>query len=82
MRRIMFLLLLMFSQTSLYAQSTLEFDPGETFSHDENISFQSIRTFRSVSEADGVIRSIMSVVGLKPNFEICAADMIYPMPLL
>lgn len=70
----MLLLLFIFIQPSLYAQSNLDFESGRILSHDESISAQSVKTFRSVGEADGVIRSIMSVVGLKPNFEVRAAD--------
>ena len=74
MRRILLLLFLIFSQISLFAQNAQEFDPAKTFAHDEDILNQPLKTFRSVGEADGVIRSIMSVVGLKPNFEVRAAD--------
>lgn len=74
MKRIIFLLLLIAGQHSLSAQSTIDFDSRQTFSHDEIFSSQPVKTFKSVGEADGIIRSILSVVGLKPNFEVRAAD--------
>lgn len=74
MKRILFFLLFLCSQTYLYSQSIEYFNAGKTYSHNEYISTNTIKTFKSVNEAEGVIRSILNVVGLKPNFETRAAD--------
>lgn len=74
MRITLFLLLLFVSQLGLQAQSIQHFDPDHTFTHQDQRLEYPIRTFASVDEAESIIRSIMNVVGLKPNFEIRAAD--------
>ena len=73
MKRIL-LLLLVFSQTALHAQSKLAFHPAGTFSFAETKSAAPASLSSDGGEADGVIRAILGVVGLKPNFEVRAAD--------
>lgn len=66
--------MLLVCHTGSYAQGTLHFDPDYTYSHQRFSPGNPIRTFKSVDEAETIIRSILDVVGLKQNIEIRASD--------
>src|SRR3712207_757081 len=65
---------LLFIVTNSYSQYALQIDTRQSCTYSGEPITTDLYEFKSSNEANSVIRQIMEVVGLKPRFEIKAAN--------